>query len=115
MERKILVATTGEIAIGRTKTFRFGPHAAIAYNDQGVLKAYVNRCTHMGGPVELKCNKAGQEIFRCRWHEAEFAPGTGEAIDGEAPQGTRLTPIELVEEAGGFYAIFRLTNDEFNF
>ncbi len=114
MERKILVAKQDEIPIGRTKAFRFGPHAAIVFNDQGVLKAYVNRCTHMGGPVELK-DKKGTLTFRCRWHEAEFSPGTGEAIEGEAPQGTRLTPIELTPEAEGYYATFRTSEDDWNF
>ncbi len=114
MERKILVAQQGEVPVGRTKSFRFGPHAAIVYNDAGTLKAYVNRCTHMGGPVELK-DKKGQQIFRCRWHEAEFSPETGAAIEGEAPQGTRLTQIELVQENGAFYCTFRSSDDEFDF
>ena len=65
MERKILVAKQGEVEVGRTKSFRFGPHAAIVYNDAGVLKAYMNRCTHMGGPVELK-DKKGQPVFGMR-------------------------------------------------
>lgn len=114
MERKILVAKKDEVAVGRTKAFRFGPHAAIAFNDQGVLKAYVNRCTHMGGPVELK-DKKGELIFRCRWHEAEFSPCTGAAIEGEAPQGTRLTPIELTEEEGVYYTVFRTSDDDLGF
>ena len=114
MERKILVATNGEVPVGRTKSFRFGPHAAIAFNDQGVLKAYVNRCTHMGGPVELK-EKKGCLTLRCRWHEAEFSPCTGEAIEGEAPQGTRLTPIELTQEGESLYATFRASEDDLGF
>lgn len=114
MERKILVAARNEVPIGRTKNFRFGPHAAIVYNDAGTLKAYVNRCTHMGGPVELK-DKQGQAILRCRWHEAEFAPETGDAIEGEAPQGTRLTPIELFEEQGTYFCTFRASDDDLGF
>jgi nitrite reductase/ring-hydroxylating ferredoxin subunit len=114
MERKILVAKDGEVPVGRTKSFRYGPHAAILFNDQGVLKAYMNRCTHMGGPVELK-EKKGELIFRCRWHEAEFSPCTGAAIEGEAPQGTRLAPIDLTQEQEGYYAVFRAADDDFDF
>lgn len=114
MERKILVAKQGEVDVGRTKVFRFGPHAAIVYNDAGVLKAYMNRCTHMGGPVELK-DKKGQPVLRCRWHEAEFSPCTGAAIEGEAPEGTRLAPIELTEEEGMFYCTFRSSDDDLGF
>lgn len=114
IERKIKVADQNEIALGRTKVFRFGPHAALAYNDNGVIKAYVNRCTHMGGPVELSSGK-GVPVLRCRWHEAEFSPSTGEAIQGEAPGGTRLTPIELIEESGVYYATFKVAEDELGF
>jgi nitrite reductase/ring-hydroxylating ferredoxin subunit len=115
MERKVLVAKLDEVPIGRTKVFRLGPHAAIAYNDNGTLKAYMNRCTHMGGPVELRPAKGGAEVFRCRWHQAEFSPCTGEAIEGEAPQGTRLAPIELLQEQDAYYAVFKTGNDEFDF
>lgn len=111
MERKILVARVGEIEVGRTKSFRFGPHAAIVYNDGGVLKAYMNRCTHMGGPVELQ-QKGGAPVLRCRWHEAEFSPCTGEAIEGEAPEGTRLAPIVLTQEEDAFYCTFRSSDDD---
>ncbi len=114
MERKIEVAKQGEIAVGRTKAFRFGPQAAIVFNDNGTLKAYVNRCTHMGGPVELK-EKQGKAVLCCRWHEAEFSPCTGEAIEGQAPEGTRLAPIELFEENGIYYCLFRPTGDDFDF
>ena len=114
MQRKILVAKVGEIPVGRTKSFRFGVHNGIAYNDQGVIKAYVNRCTHMGGPVTLN-ESQGKKVFRCQWHQAEFAPETGAAIEGEAPQGTMLAPIELVEEQGSIFAQLILPEDPFNF
>lgn len=114
IERKIKVAEKTEIALGRTKVFRFGPQAALAYNDNGVIKAYVNRCTHMGGPVELSSGK-GAPVFRCRWHEAEFSPSTGEAIEGEAPQGTRLKSIELIEENGAYFAVFKASEDDLGF
>lgn len=112
---KIPVAAVGEIPVGRTKAFRYGHADGIAYNDQGTIKAYVNRCTHMGGPVALGRGESGQTVFRCRWHQAEFAPETGEAIEGEAPKGTMLTPISLVEEDGKMFAILTLPDDPFNF
>ena len=114
IRRKLEIAKEGEIAEGRTKSFRFGTANGIAYNDHGTIKAYVNRCTHMGGPVELGKTK-GEPVFRCRWHMAEFKPGTGEAIEGEAPQGTRLKPIELVIENGMVYGVLELESDPFSF
>ncbi len=110
LQRKVVVAKTGEILLGRTKLFAYGTNQGIAYNDGGVIKAYVNRCTHMGGPVELSRDGTS---FRCRWHEADFAPATGEAIEGQAPRGTRLQPIVLEEADGQIYAILEFPDDPF--
>jgi nitrite reductase/ring-hydroxylating ferredoxin subunit len=108
--RRIPIAKVGEIVPGSTKAFSFGPATkGIAYNREGVLRAYVNRCTHMGGPVEL-CTSGS---FKCRWHGAEFDPCTGAAIDGEAPEGTFLKPIEILEENGQLYAVLELPEDQF--
>lgn len=112
MKRKLPIAHVGEIPIGRTKSFRFGVGNGIAFNDGGTIKAYVNRCTHMGGPVELD---AKHGVFRCRWHASDFDPKTGKAIEGEAPKGTRLKPIEIVMEGDELMGILELPDDPFNF
>jgi nitrite reductase/ring-hydroxylating ferredoxin subunit len=106
--RKLPVAKVGEIPSGRTKAFRFGHANGIAFNDDGTVKAYVNGCTHMGGPVDLV---AGKGVLRCRWHAAEFNPRTGDAIEGEAPKGTRLKPIELVVEGDQIFGVLELSDD----
>jgi nitrite reductase/ring-hydroxylating ferredoxin subunit len=110
IERKILVAKVGEVPVGRTKHFRFGVHQGIAYNDQGTLKAYVNACTHMGGTTELHA----PGVLRCRQHFAEFDPATGERLKGQAPEGTRLKPIELLTEGDEVFAKL-VIHDEFSF
>jgi len=108
IKRKLPVAKTDEIQPGKAKGFRFGFREGIAYNDNGTLKAYVNFCTHAGGPLSL----VSPTTFKCRWHEAEFDPATGERRCGQAPEGTRLTPIELVTEGEQILAILEL-KDEF--
>lgn len=110
MTRKIPVAKVGEVAVGKAKTFRFGVQNGIAFNDDGVLKAYVNFCSHMGGPTEL----VPSGVLRCRWHFAEFDPKTGERFAGQAPEGTRLKPIELVTEGNQIFGILEI-RDEFSF
>ncbi len=112
MQRHMPIAKVGEIPVGRTKTFRFGVANGIAINQDGVVKAYVNRCTHMGGPVELAKDRA---VFRCRWHEAEFDVVTGEAIEGEAPRGTRLQSIEIITEGDQLFGVLELPDDPFAF
>ncbi|MFA5935708.1 MAG: Rieske 2Fe-2S domain-containing protein [Patescibacteria group bacterium] len=108
IKRKLPVCSVGEIAEGSAKTFRFGFRDGIAYNDHGTLKAYINFCTHMGGPLEL----VSATRFRCRWHEAEFDPVNGERLCGEAPEGTKLTPITLITEGDKIFAMLEL-KDEF--
>ncbi|QQR60801.1 Rieske 2Fe-2S domain-containing protein [Candidatus Uhrbacteria bacterium] len=104
------ICAIGELAPGSTRAFSFGPATkGIAYNRDGVIKAYVNRCTHMGGPVELH----GGGTFRCRWHGADFDPCTGAAVDGQAPEGTFLKAIEIIEENGQLFGVLELPEDPF--
>ncbi len=112
LTRKVPIARIGEIPVGRTKAFRYGVANGIAFNDHGTIKAYVNRCTHMGGPVELI---ESRDIFRCRWHQAEFNPHTGEAVEGQAPQGTFLQPIKVESEGENIVGVLELPDDPFSF
>lgn len=112
--RKLPVARLNEIPLGRTKAFRFGLAQGIAYNDGGTIKAFINKCTHMGGPVELT-HAQGKPVLRCRWHEAEFDPSSGEALSGQAPSGTMLTPIPLTLEGDQLFATLELPPDPFAF
>lgn len=112
IKRMIEICRVGDIPVGKTKPFRYGVSQGIAYNDGGVVKAYVNRCTHMGGPVEL-ATSGNASVFRCRWHQAEFNPGTGEVICGQAPSGSALTPVQIIEEGGILMAVLELSADPF--
>ena len=108
--KKVFIAKVGEIPDGRVKSFHYGTVQGIAYNDSGSVKAYVNFCTHAGGPVRM-CEKG---TFKCDWHEAEFDPRTGERLCGEAPEGSKLKPIEIVVEDGSLFALIEI-KDEFDF
>lgn len=107
---RIPVARVGEIPVGGVKYVRYGIHQALVYNDGGALKAYVNRCTHMGGPTEL----ARDGVLRCRWHEATFNPQTGMRLSGQAPEGTSLQMISLQTENDEVFALYEI-RDEFEF
>jgi nitrite reductase/ring-hydroxylating ferredoxin subunit len=109
MIRKVRVANLSDVKENQPVSFHFGPIKGIAFKRGGVCKAYVNRCTHMGGPVDF-C-KTG--TLRCGWHGADFDPDTGAAIEGEAPQGSFLKRIELVEENGILFAMMELPEDPF--
>ena len=108
--REVPVAREGEIAVGAAKSFRFGLKNGIAYNDNGTVKAFVNFCTHMGGPVDLVSGCR----FRCRWHDSDFDATSGKRISGEAPEGTALETIPLHLKDGMLYATVEY-RDEFDF
>ncbi len=107
---KLPVAKMDEIAPGRAKVFRYGIQNGIAYNDGGVIRGYVNFCTHAGGPLELKSGC----VFQCMRHHAEFDAKTGERLSGQAPEGSKLKPIELIQEGDQILALLEL-KDEFDF
>jgi nitrite reductase/ring-hydroxylating ferredoxin subunit len=75
MIRKVQVGKKQEIG-ERAVSFHFGPIKGIAFKRGEALKAYVNRCTHMGGPVDF-CHEG---TLRCGWHGADFDPDTGAAV-----------------------------------
>lgn len=107
--RKILVAKSADVAEGGSVSFRFGPRNGILMRRQGELVAFVNACTHMGGTLD----PAPGCKLQCRVHEAEFDALTGARLSGEAPEGSKLQPIELIEEDGMLYAMLKLV-DPFN-
>lgn len=107
--RKIVIGKKNELREDVPAHFHFGPTKGIAVLRDGVCKAYVNRCTHMGGPVDM-CAKG---TLRCRWHGAEFDCDTGAAIEGEAPEGSFLKRLDVVEEDGILYALFEMPEDPF--
>jgi len=108
IRRKILISKIESLPAGKSAGFQFGGVKGIAYNDGGMIKAYVNRCTHMGGVVA----QCGDAMFRCGMHHAEFDARTGARLAGQAPEGSFLKPIDVVIEDGCAFAILEIV-DEF--
>ncbi|MBE7525563.1 Rieske 2Fe-2S domain-containing protein [Patescibacteria group bacterium] len=118
LRKKILIATLSELPEGASKSFAFGGSAGIAYNHRGKIVAFLNRCTHMGGAVELKHEVGNGElggrsrVLSCRWHGAEFDAESGQRLCGEAPEGSALKPIEIEQDGERLFAILEIV-DEF--
>lgn len=102
--RKVLVARMGEIASGEVRAFRYGFQGGLLYNDAGVLKAYLNSCTHAGGRLEVV---SGTRL-RCLVHGAEFDAATGMRCLGQAPEGSRLMSIPLEIEQDMIFAVYEI-------
>ena len=70
---------------------------AFAVNHDGRVHAYVNRCAHVGTPLDLWPNEFLAEDGRtivCSTHGALYAPDTGLCTAGPCA-GDRLTPLPV--------------------
>jgi len=64
-------------------------------NHEGVYHAYVNRCPHVGTPLDLWPNEFLSEdgrVFVCSTHGALFEPDTGYCVAGPCA-GDELTRL----------------------
>ena len=86
---------------GHTAKFRLTCHGraveGFAVNDEGRIFAYVNRCAHVGTPLDLWPNEFLAEDGRtivCATHGALYAPDTGLCTAGPCA-GDRLTALPV--------------------
>ncbi|HEY8492159.1 MAG TPA: Rieske (2Fe-2S) protein [Dehalococcoidia bacterium] len=64
---------------------------------EGRVQAYVNVCTHLGGPLEVA---DGGRLLECQWHQACFEARTGRAVRGPARPDSRLIRLPVKVEDG---------------
>jgi len=93
-----------ELPAGRTLKFRLAcggrPLEGFVVNHGGRHRAYVNRCPHVGTPLDLWPNEFLSEDARelvCATHGARFEPATGRCTAGPCA-GDALTPLPLRRE-----------------
>lgn len=74
---------------------------AFAIRYQGVVHAYLNRCTHVALELDLQPNRifdASGRWLICAAHGAVYAPDSGAGVEGPCRGG--LQKIELIESSG---------------
>ena len=74
----------------------FGRSVLVLRTDERV-RAYVNVCMHLGGPLELSADGA---TFQCQWHGACFDARTGKATRAPARPDTRLIRLPVKIDDG---------------
>jgi nitrite reductase/ring-hydroxylating ferredoxin subunit len=92
-----------DLVPGRTAKFRLTCHGrpveGFLVNHEGSYHAYVNRCAHVGTPLDLWPNEFltedGQII--CSTHGAIYAPDTGRCTAGPCV-GDALERLDLRQE-----------------
>lgn len=91
MTRHIVCKKT-DIPIGSGKTFPVSGKKILVLNDGGTLRAYVDFCPHMGGPLTMK-----NACITCKWHGAKFDNSTGCGLSAPAT-GSELTHVNVILE-----------------
>lgn len=91
------IARVADVPPGTTREFTHQGRKAILVNIDGQFRAYVNSCTHAGGPNDLK-----EGSLVCKWHGSRFDPLTGAVQRGPATRP--IEPIPLVVRDGAIHA-----------
>jgi nitrite reductase/ring-hydroxylating ferredoxin subunit len=93
--------SSAELTPGRTTKFRLECRGrgveGFVVNHDGEYHAYVNRCPHVGTPLDLWPNEFFTEDGRllvCSTHGAVFTPSTGACVAGPCA-GDRLQPLPV--------------------
>jgi nitrite reductase/ring-hydroxylating ferredoxin subunit len=87
----------GQVEEGRAAEVDFFGRPVLVLRTDGRVRAYVNVCPHLGGPLVLAPD--GRRL-ECQWHGACFDPRSGAATAGPAGPGSRLIRLPLTVEGG---------------
>lgn len=79
---------------------------AFAVRVDGVIRAYLNICTHRELELDLGTGVFFSQdgaLLICKAHGARYQPEDGACAGGICQKGSSLTPIEVVEVGGVIY------------
>ena len=100
---KVPLADEAQVREGDLTEVDFFGRPVILLRTDGQLRAYLNVCTHLGGPLALAADGATLE---CRWHRACFEARTGQATKGPAPPASRLIRLPIRSEEGRIVYVY---------
>lgn len=109
---RTFVCTSDELPEGKGRWVKLLPGTeAYVFRLRGGVTGFMNRCTHMGGSIELNANK---DQLCCRMHQATFDPQSGKRTSGQAPEGSALTAVQVEEKDGEVWATWSMPTDPFD-
>ena len=93
---KHAIIPIAEIPVENSRTVDFfGRQVHVVIGPGDVPAAYMDACTHLGGPLACVDGK-----LQCAWHEASFDLKSGKRLTGPAPEGANLMRIPTRIEDG---------------
>jgi len=91
----IEVARADELWDGDLVGRRVAGHKVLLVRVEGVVRAYVDRCPHLG--VELSQGALQGCVLTCHAHHYQYDVRTGRGVN---PEGVQLTPLPVRVEDG---------------
>lgn len=91
---EIFLVNDDDVREGETVEVNFAGRPAIVIRVNGKVHAYINCCTHVGGPMKL----AGKLL--CQWHGSAFDADTGQALNEPAPLDSKLIALPIIVKEG---------------
>jgi nitrite reductase/ring-hydroxylating ferredoxin subunit len=98
---KVRLADEAAVTEGALTEVDFFGRPAVLLLEGGRVKAYLNVCAHLGGPVWLEGDR-----LECAWHGACFEAATGKATRGPAAPDSRLIRLPVRVEGGGVFYVY---------
>jgi nitrite reductase/ring-hydroxylating ferredoxin subunit len=98
---KVALSTVDAVPATGTITVDWFGREVLLYRVDEQIKALVNICVHLGGPLE----QAGEQ-FVCPWHNAAFSCRDGRRVRGPARADAQLMFLPTRIEDGTLYYVW---------
>lgn len=95
------LANDADVKEGQQLEIDFFGRPLLLTRKDGRVYAYVNVCTHVGGPV-----KRDGDTLLCTWHGSTFDVDTGKALTPPAPPGSKLVALPIKVKDGKVFYVY---------
>jgi nitrite reductase/ring-hydroxylating ferredoxin subunit len=94
---RVPLLPTDQLRDGQATDVDFFGRSVLVLRTAGQVRAFMNVCTHLGGPLQLAPDGVS---FQCQWHQACFDAQTGRATGAPARPDSRLIRLPIKIEDG---------------
>jgi cytochrome b6-f complex iron-sulfur subunit len=93
---ELVACKVADLPPNSAKNVKFGAFPAIVINSpQGVLTAFIAKCTHLGCTVQYQPDKT--QIY-CACHGGQYDPKSGKNVGGPPPAPLPVLKAEIVKD-----------------